>query len=121
MLRDVLVYISGPITAKGDRTVDQNVADAAAVYLRLIERGIPAFCPHLSALVPEAFDIAYETWIAYDMALIDRCTHLLMLPHWELSNGALLERAYAREDGKPIAYSEDELIEMIANRHAQTT
>ena len=36
MRNDVLVYISGPMTAKGGRTIEQNTADGVAVYLDLL-------------------------------------------------------------------------------------
>lgn len=114
MRKDVFVYLSGPITAKHGRSVEQNVADAAEFYWKLLRAGIPAFCPHLSGLFPTAFSIDYETWIAYDFAIIDRCTHVLMLPRWETSDGAKRERDYATERGIPVAHTDAELLAMVA-------
>lgn len=114
MRRDLFVYLSGPITAKNGRTVEQNVADAVAVYLDCLRRGVPAFCPHLSGAFPSAFEIDYETWIDYDFAIIDRCTHVVMLPRYEESSGALRERAYAESIGKPVVYSIGELDAVLA-------
>lgn len=109
MRRDVFVYLSGPITAKHGRTVEQNVADAVAAYLDCMRAGVPAFCPHLSGAFPSAFEIDYETWIDYDLAVIDRCTHVVMLPRWETSSGAVREKAYAESIGKPVVFSPAEL------------
>lgn len=105
MRSDVFVYVSGPITAKHGFSVEENVAAALKVYLALLRRGIPAFCPHLSGGFPSAFDVDYETWLAYDLAVIARCTHVLLLPRWETSTGALRERAYAESIGVPILES----------------
>lgn len=113
MRRDVFVYLSGPITAVGGRTVEQNVVAAAGVYWQLLTAGIPAFCPHLSGAFPTAFTIDYETWIAYDFAVIDRCTHMLMLPHWQSSTGAVRERKYAVAKSLPVAESVEDLLQLL--------
>lgn len=103
---DVFVYLSGPITAQGGYTVEENVAQAVKVYLRCVRDGMACFCPHLVAAFPSAFDVPYATWLDYDFAVIDRCTHLMLLPRWEFSKGARLEREYARSKGKPIVMSD---------------
>ena len=111
MNRDVFVYISGPITAKAGRSIEQNVADAVAVYLDLLRAGIPCFCPHLSAAFPTAHTaVGYEAWMSYDFAVIDRCTHVLALERHALSAGALREVEYAMTRGLPIFYSTEALI-----------
>lgn len=103
MRSDIFVYVSGPITAKGGFSVEENVAAAVKVYLSLLRRGIPTFCPHLSGAFPSAFsDVDYETWLAYDLAVISRCTHVLLMPRWEQSAGAIRERAYAESIGVPV-------------------
>ena len=110
MRRDLFVYISGPMTAKDGRTVEQNVADGVAAYLDCIRRGIPAFSPHLCGGFPSAWSaVPWETWLDYDYAVIDRCTHVLMMPRWETSAGAVEECRYARERGVPVVFSVDEL------------
>src|SRR6185295_16976272 len=96
MNRTCFVYLSGPITARDGRSVEDNVASALAVYWACMRAGIPSFCPQLSGGYPSAFTIEYETWIEYDFAVIDRCTHLLMLPLWETSAGACREVAHAK-------------------------
>lgn len=114
MLRTVLVYISGPMTAKDGRTMEQNTADGVAVYLELLKRGIPAFSPHLSGAFPSAWTaLDHQAWIDYDFAIIDRCTHLLMMPRWETSKGAVLEYEYAQKRSLPIADSIEYLEQLI--------
>jgi hypothetical protein len=110
MRRDVFVYLSGPISPKNGRTVEVNVAAALAVYLDCLKRGILAFCPHLSAIFPSAHTaITYDIWMEADYAIIDRCTHVLMLDGWQFSKGACDELAYATLHGKPAIYSLDEI------------
>jgi hypothetical protein len=113
-MQNAFVYISGPITAKNGRTVEQNVFEALHVYLRLLKAGIPAFCPHLSAAFPSGWtDVDYETWMAYDFAVIDRCTHVLMLPTWEGSAGARRELDYANAKRIPVLFSEADLLNAL--------
>jgi len=113
MNKRVLVYISGPMTANDGRTMEQNTADGVAVYLDLLRRGIPAFSPHLSGAFPSAWTaLSHQDWIEYDFAIIDRCTHMLMMDRWDTSKGASLEFEYAK--GRcPVAFSVDELLEQV--------
>ena len=116
MNKCVLVYISGPMTANDGRTMEQNTADGVAVYLELLKRGIPAFSPHLSGAFPSAWSaMSHQEWIDYDFAIIDRCTHMLMMPRWDTSKGAKLEFTYATMNGIPIVYSVDELIVQLGD------
>lgn len=114
MKKSVLVYISGPMTANDGRTIEQNTADGVAVYLDLLQRGIPAFSPHLSGAFPSAWSaLTHQQWIDYDLAVIDRCTHMLMMSRWKKSKGACLEFEYALERRLPVSFSVDELIAQI--------
>lgn len=114
-MKNCFVYLSGPITAKNGHSVEANVSDALNVYWACLGAGIPAFCPHLSAAFPTGHTaIGYEAWLAYDFAVIDRCTHVLMLPRWESSKGARLELEYAHRRGVPTFFSMDELQQAVA-------
>ena len=119
MKAGVLVYISGPMTAKDGRTIEQNTADGVAVYLDLLKRGIPAFSPHLSGAFPSAWSaLDHQQWIDYDCAIIDHCTHLLMMPRWETSKGAVMEFDYAQAKGIPVAESVEQLTALLAGAEA---
>ena len=108
----MLVYISGPMTAAEGRTIEQNVADGVAVYLQVLQLGLPAFSPHLIGAFPSAWTaLSHAEWLAYDCAILDRCTHLLLMPRWETSKGARMERDYWIERGRNTpAYSVLELL-----------
>ena len=110
MRAELFVYLSGPITARDGVTIEENVAGGLRVFLDCIQRGIPAFCPHLSGAFPSAWAlVAWDRWLAYDLAVIDRCTHVLMLPRWEQSVGARREYDHAVARGTPVIYTLDAL------------
>jgi len=109
MRRDLFVYIAGPLTGKDGTLVEANVAAALRVFLDCIRRGIPAFCPHLTGGFPSAHAIPWDRWMEYDLAVLDRCTHVLLLPRWAESTGATVERHHAAAVGKPIITSLDEI------------
>ncbi len=110
-MKPVLVYLSGPITAAHGYSLERNIADAADVFIACIQAHIPAFCPHLGALLPTAHSaVPYGDWMAYDFAILDRCTHVLMLDRWQTSSGAKREHDYAFMKALPIFYTLDSLV-----------
>ena len=114
MHKGILVYISGPITPKNGNTIEGNVANGLELFIRLTKMGIPAFCPHLTAAFPSAHaDVPYKTWMDYDLAVIARCTHMLMMRDWRLSIGARQEREYAESIEIPVVESVTELAELL--------
>lgn len=111
MRSDVFVYISGPMTAKDGRTIEENVAAGVKIYLDLLRLKIPAFCPHLSGMFPSAWTVLdHATWLEYDFRVIDRCTHVLLMDRWETSTGARAEAAYAEKIGVPVFTSVVDLV-----------
>lgn len=117
MRPNTLVYISGAISPKNGKLVEQNVADASYFFLECIKHGIPAYLPHLTALLPSAHsDVSYEKWMDYDLAVINFCTHMVMLPGWAKSKGAVQEETYAASKGIPIFYTFEEMLkELVAD------
>jgi hypothetical protein len=96
--------------ATASHTIEDNSASAARVFIDCVQRGIPAYVPQAIGCWPSAWvAISWEHWIAYDCAVIDRCTHVLMLPRWETSKGAQVERAYALDRGVPVIYALSDL------------
>lgn len=119
MRQDILVYISGPITAKDGYLVEMNVADGLKIFLELTQLDIPSFCPQLMGAFPSSSFIKYEKWMDYDFAVIRRCTHMLMLPRAIHSDGAMRERDFAISLKLPIAHSISELLFILGKEDAE--
>lgn len=112
---NVYVYISGPITPKLGFLSEENVIQGLRMHLTLTEKGIPSHCPHLVGAFPSAWKVSWEDWLALDFAVLSHCTHVIMLPRWRDSAGAMEERVYADAHGIPVAESLDELLAMLGD------
>jgi len=94
------IYISGPLT-NGD-TID-HVRRAIEAGLALREAGLVPVIPHLSVLAGLVSPRPYAFWLAWDVALLQRCDALLRLPGE--SRGADIEVLHARERGIPVFWT----------------
>lgn len=107
------VYIAGPITAVGARTVQQNVEQAARALDYLTRRRVAAICPQLTAAVSSLDGVPYEDWMAVDFLLIASCRAVLALPFWDTSAGTRRELTFAAEHQIPVFYRADHLLEHL--------
>ena len=105
-MANLKVYIASPYS-KGDVAV--NVREAIAAADRLHARGFVPFIPHFTHFWHMLFPKPYEQWLSYDNHWIPVCDCVLRLPGE--SNGADKEVELARCLGKPVFFSERELIE----------
>ena len=100
MTRPIL-YISGPYSAGNGRTVADNIAVARTHAEAAWRQGWAAFCPHLNTSGFEVTcpGVSHEEWLAGDLAILNRLDPardaVLLLPGWEQSKGARLERDWA--------------------------
>jgi len=100
MTRPIL-YISGPYSPGYGRTVTDNIAVARRYAVAAANAGWMPFTPHLNTAHFEVDcpNISHEEWIAGDLAflsLLDPArAAVLLLPGWEQSKGARLERDWA--------------------------
>ena len=106
-----LLYISGPYTACGGYTVAENIEIAKQFAVRAWERGWAAICPHANtAHFEDRCALAHNDWLEGDLAIIYRLRlgedAMLMLPGWENSLGADLEREHAIGRGLDVYYAE---------------
>ena len=113
MRDDVFVYIAGPITAKDGYIVEENVAAGLKTFLELVRLGIPSYSPQLIAAFPSALDIDWERWMELDYSIMRHCTHMLMLPRWKTSEGAMKERIFADALNLRVCESIKELVTVI--------
>lgn len=95
----MIIYLAGKYT--GD--VDRNIADARKVAVACWEKGYATICPHLNT---SHFEIdcgaTYEDYMKGDMEILLRCDAIVMLPGWEDSPGARMERECAIQYGTPV-------------------
>jgi hypothetical protein len=98
------IYISGPYTADTTEQRDLYILRAREAAGALLRRGHWPFCPHtMTAGFEESFqDILWMTYIAADLAWVPFCHGMLMLPGWEASRGACIERERAEAMGLTI-------------------
>lgn len=71
------VYVAGPYSG-GDPVL--NVRNAIAVADALLEAGFCPFVPHLCHGWHMVSPKAYEAWMAWDVAWLQKCDVLLRLP-----------------------------------------
>ena len=100
MTRPIL-YISGPYSAGNGRTVAENIAVARAHAEAAARKGWMPFTPHLNTAHFEDFcpNVSHQEWLDGDLTILRALSHagvaVLLLPGWELSAGARLERDWA--------------------------
>jgi hypothetical protein len=99
------VYLAGPYRAKTENGVFENILLARDYAIRLIEAGHAPLCPHMNTafmggVVPDG------TFLDIDLAWLIKADAILMLPRWEQSEGARIERAFAETHKIPVYYVE---------------
>lgn len=110
-MRDVLVYVAGPIS-RGD--LRGNIRRACEAGLALMRARIPVLVPHLTCYMggpaPEVLPAGTTPadWYGMDAVLVGRCDALLRLPGE--SAGADLEADRMRRLGRPVFSRVEEVI-----------
>lgn len=92
------IYLSGPYSDEDKQRRDLNILRARECAGICLRRGHWPFCPHTMTGCFEDFfpDLPWMTYIAADLAWLPFCHSMLMLPEWEESKGACIERDRAR-------------------------
>lgn len=99
----MLLYVAGPYS--GD--VEQNISKARAIAVELWKKDHSVICPHMNSAHMEGDGIEWETFMQGDYQMIARCDGLVMVPGWENSKGATLEKQYAESLGIPVWFAPD--------------
>lgn len=98
-----LYYLASPYSHESATIREQRATQAAQFVAHGMANGIHLLSPvALCVNVPASTD--WQTWAAYDLALLGRCDELwvLALPGWESSVGVGAEMSYAQDKGIPV-------------------
>ena len=88
-MKVLTIYISGPISG----LPDGNRPAFAEMATTLRSKGWEVVNPH--DLFAADVEESWEGYMRKDLAALLTCTHLVMLPGWEQSRGAQLEKLVA--------------------------
>jgi hypothetical protein len=95
------VYVAGPIRARNNWEVEQNIRRAEGWALEIIRAGAAPHCPHTQdrhfiGVMPE------EHFLKQDLAWLEVSDAIFMVGDWRRSAGSVGEYEFARENDIPI-------------------
>jgi len=113
--KSLKIYIAGPYSAETEEQRSKNVNAAIDAGIRILSKGHFPFIPHLTHFVDMRAEeinhpIEWEDYINWDMVWLEMCDALLCLGS---SRGAEIEVQAAKNLGKQIFYSVDEIPVVI--------
>lgn len=89
-----VIYIAGPMTADDGWQWEQNCRIGEEVAFEVIKAGGAPICPHSMGRNFRG-TLSFDTWMDVDLALLDRCDGIVLLPGWKSSKGARQESHHA--------------------------
>lgn len=105
----MIVYIAGPYSPTFDKTTEQNIKAAGEMAKLCWMNGLTAICPQMNTAHFDGVADA-ETFYIGDLEILERCDALILMPNWEESFGARMEKIYARKIGIPIYHSVEDCL-----------
>jgi hypothetical protein len=103
-----LVYVAGRYRGETGWDVEQNIRRAEIVGAEVARFGAAPLIPHSMNRFFNGF-LNDDFWLAATMTMLERCDAIVLVPGWESSVGAKAELARAKELGKWVFESVDEL------------
>lgn len=102
-MKNIVVFICGPFRSDTYERRSRNTQLAGMLALEVWRSGVACICPHMNS--GTLFGLASEEiFLAGYLEILERCDALLLLPGWEKSKGARMERQRAIEKQIPIFY-----------------
>jgi hypothetical protein len=99
----MIAYISGPYRAPSIRGVQQNIERASDVAFKYWHKGYAVISPHKNTNLFDGEDDA-DLWIKGDLEILSKCDVIVMMKGWEKSEGARMERDFAKRNKINIIY-----------------
>lgn len=108
--RKKIIYVSGKYSGT-PKEINENISLAKKYAVKIWELGYTALCPHLNTFNFQlsSTSIKYQDYIDGDLVLLKNCDAIFMLPEWEKSNGATIEKEFAEDNGMPIFYNLEDI------------
>ncbi len=108
------IYVAGPYTGESMEEIESNVLSAIDAGIQIWKKGHFPYIPHVLHWVDLRADelhipMAWDDYMLWDAPWLDHCDALLLLAE---SKGALIEYERAKEEGKDIYYSVEEIPEV---------
>ena len=105
------IYVAGPYTGSTLEEIEENVKKAMEAGLKIWKKGHFPYIPHLThwpdILSRElGIEMDWEDYMNWHAPWVDHCDALFLLAE---SKGALLEYNRAKEEGKAVFHSLDEI------------
>ena len=118
-----VLYVSGKFSHDDLlHGVEHHVLTASRYSLEAWRKGFAVLCPHKNSSGFQHSELDWEIWMLGDLAFIarlqpERGDALLMLPGWEESRGACIERQYALDIGLQVYYAENGIPDAPTRRN----
>ena len=118
-MKPLLIYVAGPYTGSNRLEIDRNVNRAVDAGIEVFNKGHFPYVPHLTDLVDKrakeiGIDMSWSDFMAWDTPWLQVCDALLFVGE---SKGANIELEAAKQQGKKIFYSSDEIPKLARSGH----
>jgi hypothetical protein len=112
-----VIYIAGPYRdSRGEYYVRQNIRKAERAALSVWLHGGIAICPHKnSSGLTGAMGIQDDVWLYGYLELLRRSDAIWLLEGWQNSQGATMEMEFARKNGIPTLYSQQDANDFMSS------
>lgn len=102
-MENLVVFICGPFRSSNPIHMERHKMQAAMLAYHVWELGVACICPHTNSGFLYG-EFPEELFLEGCLTILERCDALLLLPCWEKSEGACIERQMAIEKQIPIFY-----------------
>lgn len=107
-----MVYVAGPFRGPDHWAIAENIRSAERVAFKVWQAGAVALCPHLNTAHFQGA-LPDHMWLDGDLALLELCDALILVPGWERSEGTKAEVAFATRHSIPVLFDIDSLRGLI--------